>query len=211
MTDIDDITDTIQAKSDQLTADDLATGPITVKVLKAVKTVSEQPVTISYEGDGGKPYKPGKSMRRVLGKVWGKKVSKWAGQSLTLYCDPVVKFGGLEVGGIRISHVTGIDKPVTMALTASKANKKPFTVKPLVLTTTERATIDPAIKAAGDAAAASGVSAYTAFKDSLTPEQKETIKPYHSGWARDAKAADLATVADAPTSELPDNEEELPV
>jgi len=42
-----------------------------------------------------------------------------------------VKWGGLEVGGIRISHMSHIDKPVTIALTATRGNKKPVTVKPL--------------------------------------------------------------------------------
>lgn len=42
-----------------------------------------------------------------------------------------MKWGGLEVGGIRISHMSHIDKPVTIALTATRGNKKPVTVKPL--------------------------------------------------------------------------------
>jgi len=40
--------------------------------------------------------------------------------------------GGAEVGGIRISHMSHMTKPVTMALTATRANRKPFVVKPLV-------------------------------------------------------------------------------
>ena len=50
---------------------------------------------------------------------------------MTLYRDPAVKFGGLEVGGIRISHMSDIAKPITMALTATRANRKPFTVQPM--------------------------------------------------------------------------------
>jgi hypothetical protein len=37
----------------------------------------------------------------------------------------------LEVGGIRISHMSHIDRDVVMALTEKKGSKKPFTVKPL--------------------------------------------------------------------------------
>jgi hypothetical protein len=50
---------------------------------------------------------------------------------MTLYRDPTVKFGGFETGGIRISHLSHIDKPTTMALTATRASRKPFTVQPL--------------------------------------------------------------------------------
>jgi len=39
----------------------------------------------------------------------------------------------MEVGGIRISHMSHIDKPVTIALTATRGNKKPTTVQPLVV------------------------------------------------------------------------------
>src|SRR3990167_5307316 len=35
-------------------------------------------------------------------------------------------------GGIRISHMSDIDESMTMALTVTRANKKPFTVKPIV-------------------------------------------------------------------------------
>ncbi len=37
----------------------------------------------------------------------------------------------VAVGGIRISHLSHIDKPITMALTATKGSKKLFTVHPL--------------------------------------------------------------------------------
>ena len=41
------------------------------------------------------------------------------------------------MGGIRISHASHIDKPITMALTATRDNRKPFTVKPLIITQTQ--------------------------------------------------------------------------
>ena len=45
----------------------------------------------------------------------------------------MVKFGGLEVGGIRISHMSHMNGEMTMALTATRAVRKPFTVKPLAV------------------------------------------------------------------------------
>ena len=127
-----DMRPTIIPKSDQLNSDDLITGPITIKVTKvSLCKEPEQPIAVNFEGDSGKPYKPGKSMRRVLVNIWGPDGAAYVGRSMTLYRDETVKFGGLDVGGIRISHLSNITRPVTMALTASRAARKPFTVQPL--------------------------------------------------------------------------------
>lgn len=125
--------ETIAPKSDQLNSDDLIGGVL--KVIQVTKVSRcrepEQPIAINFEGDAGKPFKPCKSMRRVLVNVWGPDGNTYVGRSMELYRDDTVKFGGFDVGGIRISRVSDIDKPVTMALTASKASRKPFTVRPL--------------------------------------------------------------------------------
>lgn len=127
-----DLGKTIQPKSDQLNADDLITGPRIIKITKvSLTTIAEQPVALSFEGDHGKPYLPCKSMRRVLVTVWGQDGAAFVGRSLRLYRDDKVTFGAVSVGGIRISHMSHIDKDHTMALTASKTQRKPFTVKPL--------------------------------------------------------------------------------
>ena len=122
----------IAPKSDQLNGDDLISGPITIKVLRVhVRDADQQPIDIHYENDSGKPYKPCKSMGRVLGYCWGGP-SKWIGKSMTLYRDEKVTWAGMDVGGIRISNLSDIAKPVTMSLTANNKSKKPFTVQPLV-------------------------------------------------------------------------------
>jgi len=55
-----DLRPTLAAKSDQLNADDLIGRPLTVTVTKVVATGdAEQPISIHYDGDDGKPYKPG--------------------------------------------------------------------------------------------------------------------------------------------------------
>lgn len=120
-------------KSDQLNSDDLIGGPRTVTVtgVRANEGSAEQPISISFEGDNGKPFKPCKSMRRVMVHVWGADAKNYTGRSMTLYCDPDVQFGGLKVGGIRISHMSHIDAPQTMALTATRARRAAFTVQPL--------------------------------------------------------------------------------
>lgn len=128
-----DMTMFITPKSDQLNADDLIGGPRTITVTKvyANQGSAEQPVSISFDGDNGKPYKPCKSMRRVLVHIWGSDARNYVGRSMTLHCDPSVQFGGMKVGGIRISHMSHIDKEQTMALTATRAKRAPYTVHPL--------------------------------------------------------------------------------
>lgn len=198
-------------KTDQLNSDDLITGPLTIKVKKVfIKDSDQQPIEISYEGDNNKPYKPCKSMGRVLGKVWGGPAN-WIGKSMTLYRDEKVLWAGMEVGGIRISHVSDISEKITMSLTAAKSSRKPFEVKPLVIKSAPKVNGD--VLTAGDAAAANGVAAYTKWKDSLTPEVKATIKPHHSGWAAIATAADAKALSEE--EEVADDEapeaEEIPV
>lgn len=128
---MNDLRTTIIPKSDQINSDDLIGRSMTIKITGVSLKVDEQPVSINFEGDNGKPFKPGKSMRRVLVNAWGPDGNQYVGRSMTLYRDDKVQFGGLAVGGIRISHMSHIDKPVTMALTVTRANKKPFTVQPL--------------------------------------------------------------------------------
>lgn len=131
MTDITNLRDTITPKSDQLNADDLIGTTKTITVTGVKAGTPDQPVTVNYEGDNGRPYKPCKSMRRVLIHAWGEDGRQWVGQSMTLYCDPEVKFGGVKVGGIRISHLAGISKPLNLSLTVTRAKRAPYTVQPL--------------------------------------------------------------------------------
>lgn len=128
-----DMSQTIAPKSDQMNADDLIGGARTITITRVTGNEgnAEQPVNVFYDGDDGKPFRPCKSMRRVMVKVWGADASQYPGRSMTLYRDPKVKWGGMEVGGIRISHMTGIDKPETMALTETRSARKPYTVQPL--------------------------------------------------------------------------------
>ena len=120
----------IEPKSDQLNADDLLAGPIDVTVRDVKKGNAEQPIVIEI-GDDRQPFKPGKSMRRVLVKVWGDSPKKWIGQQMRLYCDPNVKFGGMKVGGIRISHMTGIDTRCEIMLTVTRGKKMAFVIEPM--------------------------------------------------------------------------------
>lgn len=204
-----DLGTTIEPKSTQLNADDLIMGPLTIRVTKVTNGgTKDQPVAISFEGDNGKPFLPCKSSRRVLVQIWGRDGVSYIGRSMTLYRDPEVKFGGIAVGGIRISHMSNLDHEITLVLTASKTSRKPVTVKPL--RNEPNTPTDPEVKAAGDEAAAGGVESYKTWLGGLEPEVKETVKWLHKEWSRVAKAADAegdAVLADDTVETNPDNVE----
>lgn len=122
-----------QPKSDQINADDLIAGPMTIKIRDVKITPgTEQPVSIFFEGSD-KAYRPCKTMGRMMSapNLWGADAKQYIGRSLTLYRDADVKWGGMAVGGIRISHMSHIDAPVKLAIAESKAKRKIHTVQPL--------------------------------------------------------------------------------
>lgn len=131
MSDITNLRDTIVPKSDQLNAEQLLAGPMTITITNVRRGDGEQPIVINYANDSGRPYKPCKTMRKVLIFAWGEDGSKWVGKSMTLFNDPNVKFGGVAVGGIRISHMTDIGDGLKLSLTATRGKKDPFIIQPL--------------------------------------------------------------------------------
>lgn len=126
-----DLTQTIAPDSSQLNADDLIQGPVTVTIESVTAGNPEQPVNINVTEFPGRAYRPSKSMRRVLVAAWGGKSSAYVGRRLTLYRDPNIRFGREAVGGIRISHLSHIEKPITLPLMVSRGKREQFTVKPL--------------------------------------------------------------------------------
>lgn len=127
-----DLSKTIIPDSSQINFDDLVSGPMTITVTKVTGNDSgHQPINIHFDGSDGRVFRPCKTVRRVLVKIWGPDGKAYVGRSMTLYGDPSVKFGGIAVGGIRISHMSHIDQAVTIAVTVSRAQRRPYTVKPL--------------------------------------------------------------------------------
>lgn len=123
---------TIIPKSDQLNAEDMLSGPRTVTITEVRRGSAEQPVDIVLAEFGpGRPFKPCKTMRRVLVAAWGPDAAAYVGRRMTIYRDPAVKFGGMDVGGIRISHLSHIDKRITVALTVTRGKRAPNVVEPL--------------------------------------------------------------------------------
>lgn len=126
-----DLTDTIKPKSDQLNADDLLSGPMTIEVTELKSGNAEQPISIHWKGDPKRPYKPSKSMRRVLVNCWGKDGQAYVGRKLRLFCEPSIKWGGEEVGGIRISHLSDITAPMVTKITVRRGAREAYTVQVL--------------------------------------------------------------------------------
>lgn len=195
-----DLSSTISPKSDQLNSDDLISGPRTVTITKVSQWNSEQPIAIHFEGDNGKPYLPCKSMRRVLVHVWGSDGAAYAGRSMTLYRDPEVMFGGLKVGGIRISHMTNMEADMVMSLTASKKARAPFRVRMLVLSkSAPRSAAPPAADAftqdEARTAARRGTEAFKAWW-AANPDKRTDAKPIMEELKVLCSAADTAINAD---------------
>lgn len=125
-----DMTESIAPKSDQLDAVDLLSGPRTFTIEKVSEHNSEQPFNF-HLAEFPRVWRPGKSMRRVIVAAWGPDATKYAGQRVTLFCDGSVQFGGDVVGGTRISHMSGIDKPLKVPLLVKRGKSALFTVQPL--------------------------------------------------------------------------------
>jgi len=136
---MNDMSQTIIAKSDQVNACDLIGAPRTITISEVrIKAGEDQPVSILIEGDK-KSFRPCKGVRRLLVRVWGADASKYIGQSMTLFCDPGVTWAGKEEGGIRVSHMTGIGEPIVEYMRTSRAATKPYKILPLVAETRQPA------------------------------------------------------------------------
>jgi hypothetical protein len=126
-----DITETIAPRSDQINAEDLLTGPRTFTVEKVTAGSVEQPVEIHLVGLPGRPFKPSKTVRRLLVAAWGPEANVYAGRRMTLYRDAEITFGRDKVGGIRVSHLSDIERRIQIALTVTRGKRSPFVVEPL--------------------------------------------------------------------------------
>lgn len=131
MTDqIHDITPYIQARSDQLNADDLAGGPITVQITEVRRGSDEQPVAIRISG-GHAPWRPCKTSLRILAAAWGTDPTAWVGRWVTLYRDESVRFGGAQVGGIRPCALSHLDRELSLSLAESRGKKRQHRIRVL--------------------------------------------------------------------------------
>jgi len=134
MSDTENIAAACAADTDQLNAEDLIGKPITGRI-ERVKTTrkrkkTDQPVVVFL--DAWKyPWKPCKTMVRLLRELWGDDPRAWVGQSVTLYAqDGVRDPAGGTTHGVRMSHAT-IPEQRTAHLTEARGRKRAWTVRPL--------------------------------------------------------------------------------
>ena len=148
---MDTMSDTTAVKSDQINAADLIGAPITVTITGVkIDLSSDQPVSMHLR-ETPKVFRPCKIMRRAIMEMWGSDASTYTGRSLTLYCDPNVRFGKDQPGGTRISHMSHITAERVLTTMVSKAKFASHLIKPLV-TTAETAQPDPMTIASAEAA-----------------------------------------------------------
>tara|TARA_R110000744_G_scaffold380568_1_gene503237 strand:+ start:18992 stop:19552 length:561 start_codon:yes stop_codon:yes gene_type:complete len=122
---------TITPKSDQLNADDLVNTEITINITNVSIVGGDQPVSINYHNDNGRPYKPNKTMRKVMVALWGDDETQYAGRSMTLFTEPSVTWAGKAVGGLEIKAMSHIDKDATLSLTATRGKKRTIKIAKL--------------------------------------------------------------------------------
>ena len=157
---MDNMSDTTAVKSDQINAADLIGAPITVTITGVkIDKGNDQPVSMILR-ETPKVYRPCKIMRRVIVEMWGDKAGPYIGRSLTLYCDPNVRFGKDQPGGTRISHMSHIADERLLTTMVSKGKFAPHRIKPLVTTAAIAETAPPDPMTIARAEAAKGVDSF---------------------------------------------------
>ena len=122
----------LQARSDQMNAVDLVDSVIfRIEKVDYFPRKPEQCIHLHLEGCEGRPYKPCKGMLRGLVKAWGMDQTIWSGRLIEIFCESSVKWGGEETGGIEISGVSHIAKPVSFTKVLNRSKRVIHTFKVL--------------------------------------------------------------------------------
>lgn len=192
----------IAAKSDQLNSDDLIGSNMIIRITKVrVTETGQQDCTIWFEGIGEKkPWKPAKTMGRVLVAAWGENPQNYVGKYVEITRDAEVIFGGAKVGGIRIVALSDIADDFEIALTISRGFKKPVKIKKLRSTPPPLPEIPAELKTAGLDAVSKGVTEFLKWRDALPQDKKDLMRPFNAMWSAAAKAVDAQTFRQAETT-----------
>lgn len=194
----------IEPKSDQINYDDFLVQPKTITVTNITSTGNKsdaQPISVHYEGDNGKPFKPCKSMRRVMVKIWGDDPTEYKGKSMTLYGDPDVIFAGKKVGGIRISHMSNMNSETDIPLSASKTKRFLYRVSPLKIEKVDQTANDDIHKSAEEAAN-KGSDSFRKFYKGLSPDQRAIVSQKMGDYQKAAEEVDKKSTDDTDDTKL---------
>ena len=122
---------TIEKKTDQLNYEDFLGGVTRIVTVVEVKAgTKEQQYDIVLEGDQ-RVWRPAVTVLKLLVEAWGDDATEWVGRRAMLYGDPEIMFGRDKVGGIRVSHLSHIARPVVASLTETRGKRRMHTVQPL--------------------------------------------------------------------------------
>lgn len=187
-----DITDALAPTSDQLDAIELV-NPRTFTIDSGSRLGSRDGKTVAEIRLVGFPrvWRPSKGMLDVLARCWGTDGKAWAGRSVTLYNDPEVTFGKDKVGGIRISHLSHIDGPVTVMIRGrgQGARKIAWPVKPLTVAAPPP---PPAAMSLEDVAATTDTDTLRTAWQASPPDVRAAIE---------ARVAEIAALAQGDTAQ----------
>lgn len=125
-----DVSKAIQPKSDQLNSDDLA-QPVTITIVDVLPGSDGRVHVVTDVYGPARPWKPAKTMLRLMAQHWGVETNEWHGKRVTLFRDPSVEFGGDTVGGIRIAAMSGINRSFTDNVTIKRGKRSKVTVEKL--------------------------------------------------------------------------------
>lgn len=120
-----DITDALAPTSDQLDAVELV-NPRTFTIDTGSRLGSREGKTVAEVRlvDFPRVWRPSKGMLDVLALCWGTDGKQWVGRRVTVYNDTEVMFGREKTGGVRISHLSHIDKARDLTIRAPGQGKK---------------------------------------------------------------------------------------
>ena len=178
-----DIRAATKPKSDQLNYETFLTGPQTFTVSKVTPGDRDHPVFIHMNECPATPYKPSKGMLKCIAQPdgWGDKSSQWVEKSITLYGDPTVIYGGVEVGGIKVAALSDINGDYETLISARRGVRKPHLIKKIVIQMYDEqkfvANLPAWLKLIADGKATTDqIIARVEQSGALTEEQKNAIK-----------------------------------
>lgn len=121
----------IKKNTDQLNYEDFIGGVLmTVTIAKVEKGRKEAQYDIALVGDD-RYWRPPATVLKLLKLAYGDEAANWEGKHAALYGDPDVKMKNVKVGGIRVSHLSHIEKPLTPSLVITRGQSAVFTVNPM--------------------------------------------------------------------------------
>lgn len=122
---------TAEPRSDQWNADDFHGGSRTFTVADVRPGTAEQKYDIALEGEE-RVWRPPLTVLRILIAAWGDEAAVWKGRRATLYRDDSIRFGRETLGGIRVSHLSHLEKPLEVRVADKRGSRKDHVIQPLI-------------------------------------------------------------------------------